>query len=70
MIGWGKVGRALRARRSDGSENRPYLDAARSARSADPTRYNRGSPKPAAEGRTADTREADAPVAVTCHPKE
>ena len=40
MIGWGKVGRALRARRSDGSENRPYLDAARSARSADPTRCN------------------------------
>ena len=67
MICWGKVGRALRARCSDGSENRPYLDAARSARSADPTHYNRGSLEPAAEGRTADTREADAPMAVTRH---
>jgi hypothetical protein len=67
MICWGKVGRALRARCSDGSENRPYLDAARSARSADPTRYNRGNPEPAAEGRTTDSRKADAPMAVTCH---
>ena len=50
MIGWGKVGRALRARRSDGSENRPYLDTARSARSADPTYYSRGNLEPPAEG--------------------
>ena len=28
---------------------------------------SRGNPEPAAEGRTADTRKADAPVAVTCH---
>jgi len=28
---------------------------------------SRGSLEPAAEGRTADSRKADAPVAVTCH---
>ena len=35
-----------------------------------PTHYNRGNLEPAAEDRTADTRKADAPVAVTRHPKE
>jgi len=31
---------------------------------------SRGSLEPATEGRTADFRKADAPVAVTRHPKE
>jgi len=34
------------------------------------TAISRWNPEPAAEGRTAGTRKADAPVAVTCHPKE
>jgi hypothetical protein len=52
-----------------GPESASYvcIFAARSARSADPTYYSCGNLEPVAEGRTADTRRADAPVAVTSH---